>query len=161
MSKSKIEVAANTFSMENTIKTVGFAISNSDPAKWGFRYNLSKGLVKQIPLGEVIDQQLTIDSIAVYTFHSDKTDPESKLRHTLLLITPDMKVYRTSSEHLFYQTVDMCRMSLNDYADFRAMPLTIVVRRKELDGGKTMYDMEVVDLSAQVNNTVNEEKVSL
>ena len=159
MSKSKIEVAANTFSMENTIKTVGFAISNSDPAKWGFRYNLSKGLVKQIPLGEVIDQQLTIDSIAVYTFHSDKTDPESKLRHTLLLITPDMKVYRTSSEHLFYQMFDMCKFSNNDKADFRAVPLTIVVRKKDLDGGKCQYNMEVVDLPAQVESAVG--KVSM
>ena len=149
--KSKIEVSANTFSMENTIKTVGFAISNADPAKWGFRYNLSKGMVEQKPLAEMIDQPLTIDSIAVYTFHSDRSDPESKLRHSLLLITPDMKVYRTSSEHLFYQMVDMCRMSLNDSADFRAMPLTIVVRRKELDGGKTMYDMEVVDLVEKVS----------
>lgn len=161
MSKSKIEVAANTFSMENTIKEIGFAISNADPAKWGFRYNLSKGMVEQKPLAEMIDHPLTIDSIAVYTFHSDKNDDNSKLRHSLLLITPDMKVYRTSSEHLFYQMVDMCRFSDNDKADFRAVPLTIVVRRKELDGGKCMYDMEVVDLSSQVNNTVNVEKVSL
>lgn len=159
MSKSKIEVSANTFSMENVVNTVGFAISNADPAKWGFRYNLSKGLVKQTPLAEVIDQTLTVDSIAVYTFHSDKTDPNSKLRHTLLLITPEMKVYRTSSEHLFYQMVDMCRMSLNDSADFRTVPLTVVVRKKDLDGGKTMYDMEVVDLSNQVESAV--EKVEL
>ena len=159
MSKSTVETSAVQFSMEKVKNTVGFAISNSDPAKWGFRYNLSKSLVKQIPLAEVIDQQLTIDSIAVYTFHSDKTDPESKLRHTLLLITPDMKVYRTSSEHLFYQMYDMCKFSGNDKADFRAVPLTIVVRKKDLDGGKCQYNMEVVDLPAQVESAVG--KVSM
>ena len=159
MSKSKIEVAANTFSMENTIKTVGFAISNSDPAKWGFRYNLSNGMVEQKPLAEMIDQPLTIDSIAVYTFNRDKNDKTSKPRHTLLLITPDMKVYRTSSEHLFYQMYDMCKFSGNDKADFRAVPLTIVVRKKDLDGGKCQYNMEVVDLPAQVESAVG--KVSM
>ena len=157
MSKSTVETNAVQFSMENVIKNVGFAISNSDPAKWGFRYNLSKGMVEQKPLAEMIDQPLTIDSIAVYTFKKDKNDPNcDKMRHTLLLITPDMKVYRTSSEHLFYQMVDMCKFSGNDKADFRTTPLTIVVRKKDLDDGKTMYNMEVVDLTAQVKATVGE-----
>ena len=114
MSKSTVETSAVQFSMEKVKSTIGFAISNSDPAKWGFRYNLSKGMVEQKPLAEMIDQPLTIDSIAVYTFRSDKNDPNSKPRHTLLLITPDMKVYRTSSEHLFYQMYDMFQLSGND-----------------------------------------------
>lgn len=159
MSKSTVETSAVQFSMQKVKDTIGFAISNADPAKWGFRYNLSKGMVEQKPLAEMIDQPLTIDSIAVYTFHSDKNDTNSKPRHTLLLITPDMKVYRTSSEHLFYQMYDMCKFSGNDKADFRDVPLTIVVRRKELDGGKCQYNMQVVDLSVQVESAVG--KVSL
>ena len=159
MSKSTVETSAVQFSMEKVKNTIGFAISNSDPAKWGFRYNLSNGMVEQKPLAEMIDQPLTIDSIAVYTFNSDKNDKTSKLRHTLLLITPDMKVYRTSSEHLFYQMYDMCKFSGNDKADFRAVPLTIVVRKKDLDGGKCQYNMEVVDLPAQVESAVG--KVNL
>ena len=122
----------------------------NEPDKVGFYINLKSGALRPETIVSMDGQIIEVTDCAIINFTAKdengypilKEDGTPKIKHRLILITPDLKSYTTASEHLFWQFINIAQVI--GFPDWRDGAVKLKIKKKDLGEDKFRLDFEVM-----------------
>lgn len=116
----------------------------------GFFINLKSGALRPQQIASMDGQVIEVSDCAIINFKAKdadgnviiKEDGSPKIKHRLILITPDHNCYTTASEHLFWSFINITNVI--GFPDWRDGTISLKIKKKDLGDDKFRLDFEVM-----------------
>lgn len=138
--------------MEYNFKNTGYYTSIDSTKETAFYINMKSGALKPEPIKSIVGETIEVADCSIINFiakdengqpiYIETEDGQKpKMRHRLILITPDRKMYGTASERFFWSFINVC--NIIGYPTWQNGFVKIKITEKELEDGKSTLGFEV------------------